>query len=93
VRLGQCAVPVRQAQGRLSGTRLLTLSLPGTSVPGYRLSRPFGTQFVSRVLMQGFKAVRFQAFFGTTKSRALIQSPVRMHMLKPLGLDGWVHQG
>jgi hypothetical protein len=53
-------VPVRQAQGRLSGAKRVCVRtprcvvpsgldlreiLPGTPVPGYRLSRPFGTVF------------------------------------------------
>jgi hypothetical protein len=36
-------VRARKAMCRPSGTRLLLLTLPGTDVPGYRLSRPYWT--------------------------------------------------
>jgi hypothetical protein len=35
---GVCAVP--------NGTQFIILILPGTAVPGYRLLRPFGTEFI-----------------------------------------------
>ena len=35
---------------RPSGTRLLLLILPGTSVPGYRLFRPYGTALLQPVV-------------------------------------------
>jgi hypothetical protein len=47
---------------RPSGTHLLLLNLPGTSVPGYRLFRPYGTALLRPVNDTAITPLRLHFF-------------------------------